>query len=202
MLRRTLPGTQKRQRGNRMVPRHHTIHRATPYETQPSGPPTPPQPPKPRHGNNKEEHTKRVTWDRCYNKRFKAHRQQKKQEGYFPVRGEIRKETVRTQLGEDGGKKPQREWSEGEETAVDEEAIQCQITDLLKERDILKATIRLQDNTIENQQNTIKQQRVAIDVGTNTIAMLKRKSQGEEKVNRNLRKEFRRAGRLLTELGK
>ena len=65
-------------------PRHHTIHRDTPYEKQPSDPPTPPQPPKPRHGNNKEEHTKRVTWDKCYNKRCKIHRQRKEQEGYFP----------------------------------------------------------------------------------------------------------------------
>ena len=120
----------------------------------------------------------------------------------LPVRGETRKETVRTRLGEEGGKKPQREWSEGEETAVDEDAIQRQITDHLKEREILKVTIRLQDNMIQNQQNTIEQQRVAINVGTNTIAMLKRQWQGEEKVNRNLRKEFRRAGRLLTELGK
>src|ERR1700712_611537 len=199
MLRRTLPGTQKRQRGNRMVPRHHTIHRDTPYETQPSDPPTPPQPPKPRHGNNKEEHTKKVTWAKCYNKRCKTHRQRKEQEGYFPVRGETRKETVRTWLGEEGGKK---DWREGEETAVDEDAIQRQISDLLKERDILKVTIRLQDNTIQNQQNTIEQQQVAINVGTNTIAMLKRQWQGEEKINRNLRNEFRRTGRLLTELGK
>ena len=85
---------------------------------------------------------------------------------------------------------------------MDDDAIQRQITDLLKERDILKATIRLQDNTIQNQQNIIEQQRVAINVGTNPIAMLKRQWQGEEKVNRNLRKEVRRAGRLLTELGK
>ena len=78
-----------------------------------------------------------------------------------------------TRLGEEGGKKPQREWSEGEETAVDDDAIQRQITDLLKEPDILQGTIRLQYNTIQNQQNPMEQQRVAINVGTNTIAMLK-----------------------------
>ena len=105
-----------------------------------------------------------------------------------------------TRLGEEGGKKP-KEWGSGEETEVDDEGT-LQWADMLQQRHIMRETIRLQDETIRKQQETIEQQRVAIDVGTTTIAMLKRQWQTEEGINKRLRKEIKRTGRFLSELGK
>ena len=112
-----------------------------------------------------------------------------------------RNKTVGTRWGEEGGKKPQA-WSSGEETAADEDGLHRQLAELRRERDTLKATIRLQDDTIMTQMDTIEQQRVAIDSGTIALNMMKRQWHGEENINRNLRKELRRAGRLLMELGR
>ena len=84
---------------------------------------------------------------------------------------------------------------------MDDNAQQWQITERLKERDTMKETILLQDNTIQSQQKTIEQQRVAIEAGSTTIAMLQRQWRGDERINKNLRREFKRAGQLLTELG-
>ena len=105
-----------------------------------------------------------------------------------------------TQLGEKWGKKP-KEWGSGEETEMDDEGT-LQWADMLQQRHIMRETIRLQDETIKKQQETIKQQRVAIEVGTTTIAMLKRQWQAEEGINKGLRKELKRIGRFLPELGR
>ena len=98
-------------------------------------------------------------------------------------------------------KKPQEKgWSSGEETTVDDGNLQW--ADMLQKRHIMRETIRLQDETIRKQQETIEQQRVAIEVGTTTIAMLKRQWQAEEGINKRLRKEIKRTGRFLSELGR
>ena len=107
---------------------------------------------------------------------------------------------MRTRLGEEGDKKLQ-EWGSGEETEVDDEGT-LQWADMLQQRDIMRETIQLQDETIKKQQETIQQQRVAIEVGTTTIAMLKRQWQAEEGINKRLRRELKRTGRLLTELAR
>ena len=77
-----------------------------------------------------------------------------------------------------------------------------QWADMLQQRHIMGETIRLQDETIRKQQETIEQQRVAIELGTTTIAMLKRQWQVEEGINKLWRRELRRTGRFLSELGK
>ena len=105
-----------------------------------------------------------------------------------------------TQLGEEGGKKP-KEWGSREETEEDDEGT-LQWADMLQQRHIMRETIRLQDATIKKQQETIEQQRVAIEVGTTTIAMLKRQWQTEEGINKKLRRELKRTGRLWTELAR
>ena len=66
----------------------------------------------------------------------------------------------------------------------------------------MRETIRLQDETIKKQQETSEQQRVAIEVGTTTIAMVNRHWQAEEGINKRLRKEVKRTGRFLTELAR
>ena len=171
----------------------HKFDRDIPYETQLS---PPPQTLKPRHGNTGEMLAQRVNWDKCYNKRYKTHRQQKEEAEYYPKRYE---KAARTPLEGEECRKLHVRWSD--ETLVDDNALQRQLTELLKERDIMKKTILLQDSTIQSQQKTIEQQRVAIETGSTTIAMLQRQWQGEERINKNLRREFKRAGRLLTELG-
>ena len=107
---------------------------------------------------------------------------------------------MRTRLGGEGDKKLQ-EWGSGEETEVDDEGT-LQLADMLQQRHIMQKTIRLQDEMIKNQQETIEQQRVAIEVGTTTIAMLKRQWQAEEGINKRLRRELKRTGRLLTQLAR
>ena len=67
---------------------------------------------------------------------------------------------------------------------------------------IMRETIRIQDETIRKKQETIEQQRVAIEVGTTTIAMLKRQGQAEVGINKRLRKELKRTGQFLSELGR
>ena len=80
---------------------------------------------------------------------------------------------MRTRLGGEGDKKPQEKgWSSGEKTTVDDGDLQW--ADMLQKRHIRRETILLQDETIRKLQETIEQQRVAIEVGTTTIAMLKR----------------------------
>ena len=74
--------------------------------------------------------------------------------------------------------------------------------DMLQQRHIMRKTIQLQDETIRKRQETIEQQRVAIDVRTTTIAMLKQQWQAEEGINKRLRKELKRTGRFLSELGR
>ena len=57
----------------------HTIKKNLPYAT-PASPPSPPphQPPKPKHGNTREMHAKRVSWDKCNKKECKAHKEEKR----------------------------------------------------------------------------------------------------------------------------
>ena len=108
---------------------------------------------------------------------------------------------MKTRLEGDGDKKPkEKRWSSGEETTVDNGDLQW--ADILQKRHIMWETIRLHDQTIRKQQETIEQQRVAIELGITTIAMLKRQWQTEEGINRGLRKELKRTGRFLSELGK
>ena len=107
---------------------------------------------------------------------------------------------MRTRFEGEGDKKLE-EWGSGEETEVDDEGT-LQWADMLQQRHIMRETIRLQDETIRKQQETIEQQRVAIEVGTTTIAMLKRQWQAEEGINKRLRRELKRTGRLLTELAR
>ena len=166
------------------------MKRNLPYATQPSPPPPPPSPnPKPKQGNSREVHAKKVSWDKCNRKGCKAHKEEKR-----------RNETVRTRLGREGDKKLQ-EWGSGEESEVDDEGT-LQWADMLQQRHIAWEKIRLQDETIQKQQEMIKQQRIAIEVGTTTIAMLKPQWQAEEGINKRLRKELRRTGRFLSELGR
>ena len=77
-----------------------------------------------------------------------------------------------------------------------------QWADMLQQQHIMREKIRIQDEMILKQQETIKQQRVAIDVGTTTIAMLMRQWQAEEGINKWLRKELRRARWFVSELGR
>ena len=105
---------------------------------------------------------------------------------------------MRTPLEEEGDRKLYDRWRE--ESLVDDNAIQRHIADLLKERDTMKETLLLQYSTIKSQQKRIEQQRVAIEAGSMTIAMLQRQWKGEERINKNLQREFKRAVRLLTEL--
>ena len=107
---------------------------------------------------------------------------------------------MRTRLGGEGDKKLQ-EWGSGEETEVEDEGT-VQWADMLRQRHIMRETIRLQDETIKKDQELIEQQRVAIEVGTTTIAMLKRQWQAEEGINKRLRRELKRTGLLLTELAR
>ena len=135
-------------------------------------------------------HVKRVSWDKCNKKGCKAHKEEKR-----------RNRTVRTRLEGEGDKKRQEKgWSSGEETTVDDGALQW--ADMLQQRHIMQKTIELQDETIRKQQDTIEQQRVAIEDGTTTIAMLKRQWQAEGGINKRLRKELKRTGRFLSELGR
>ena len=136
-------------------------------------------------------HAKTVSWDKCNRKGCKTHKEEKRRNG-----------TVRTRLEGEGDKKPKEKgWNIGEETEVDDEGT-LQWADMLQQRHIMRETIRLQDETIRKQQETIEQQRVAIEVGTTTIAMLKREWQAEEGINKRLRKELKRTERFLSELGR
>ena len=171
----------------------HTSKKNLPYTTQPSPTPPPPphQPPNPKHGNTREIHAKRVSWAKCNRKGFKTHKEEKRRNG-----------TVRTRLEGEGDKKPQeKKWSSGEETELDDEGT-LQWDNMLQQRHIMRETIRLQDESIRKQQETIEHQRVAIVVGTTTIAMLKRQWQAEEGINKRLRKELKRTGCFLSELGR
>ena len=96
----------------------------------------------------------------------------------------------------------QSEREGSEKTLVDDDCLQRQISELLRERDILQATIRLQDKTIGNQQRTIETQRTTIEAGDTTIAMLKRQWIGEQRISKRIRKETRELGKQLLELGK
>ena len=108
---------------------------------------------------------------------------------------------MRTQLEREGDKKTQEKgWSSGEETTVDDGDLQW--AEMLQQWHIMRETIQIQYETIRKQQETIKQQRVAIEVSTTTIAMLKRQWQAEEGINKRLRKELKRTGRFLSELGR
>ena len=108
---------------------------------------------------------------------------------------------MRTWLEGERDKKPQEKgWSSGEETTVDDGDLQW--ADMLQQWHIMRERIQIQDETIQKQQETIKQQRVAIEVGTTTIAMVKRQRQTEEGINKRLRKELKRTGRFLSELGR
>ena len=158
--------SEKQGRWYPKKPSQHKDNGNIPYETQPS---PPPQPPKRKHGNKREVHAQRVNWDKYYNKRCRTHRKQKEEAGYFPKRGE---KAAGTPLEEEGGRKLHVRWSD--QTLVDDNALQRQLTELLKERDTLKETILLQDSTSQSQQKTIEQQRVAIEAGSTTIAMLQR----------------------------
>ena len=162
------------------------------YATKPSHPPPPPpQNLKPKHGNTCEMHAKKVSLDKCNSKGCKTNMEEKRRNG-----------TVRTRLEGERDKKPEeKEWSSGEETEVDDEGT-LQWADMLQQRHVMRETIRVQDETIRKQQETIEQQRVAIDVGTTTIAMLKRQRQAEEGMNKRLRKKHKRTGRFRSELGK
>ena len=174
-------------------PKKPTIKKSLPYATQPSppSPPPPHQPPKPKHGNTREMHAKKLSWDKCNRKGCKTHKEEKR-----------RNRTVRTRLEGEGDKKPQpKRWSSGEETEVDDEGT-LQWADMLQQRHIMRETIPLQDKTIRKQQATIEQQLVAIEVGTTTIAMLKRQWQAEKGINKRLRNELRRRGRFLSELAR
>ena len=171
-----------------MVPsrtKKHTNNRNIPYAAQPSPPPPPPpQNPKPKHGNTREMHAKKVSWDKCKKKLCKVHREEKG-----------RNQTVGTLLEKEEGKKPQN-WRSGEETVADEDGLHRQLAEPRRKRDTLKATIHLQDDTIMTEMDTIEQQWVAIDSGTIALNMMKRLWHGEENINRNLGKELRRVGRL------
>ena len=109
---------------------------------------------------------------------------------------------MRTRLEEEGDKKPQeKRGNSGEETEVDNEGT-LQWADMVQQRHIMRETILLQDETNQKQQETIEQQRIAIEVGTTPIAILKRQWQAEEGINKRLRKELKRKGRFLSELGR
>ena len=97
-------------------------------------------------------HAQRVTWDKCYNKKCKTNRQQKEEAGYYPKKGE---QAVRTPLEDEGGRKLHVRWSD--ETLKDDNSLQQQITDLLKEGDMMKKMMLLQVSTIQSQQKTIEQ---------------------------------------------
>ena len=184
--------SEKQERWFPKEPKKHTMKRNLAYATQPSHPPPPPpQNPKPKHGKTREMHAKKVSLDKCNRKGCKTHMEEKRRNG-----------TVRTRLEGEGDKKPQEKvWSSGEETEVDDEGT-LQWADILQQRHDMRETIRLQDETIRKQQETIEQQRVAIEVGTTTIAMLKRQWQTEKGINKRLRKELKRMGRFLSELGR
>ena len=79
-------------------PKKHTVKKSLPYATQPSPPPPPPpqQPPKPKHGNTREMHVKRVSWNKCNRKGCKTHKEEKRMN-----------KTMRTRLEGEGDKKPQ-----------------------------------------------------------------------------------------------
>ena len=62
---------------------------------------------------------------------------------------------MRTRLGGEGDKK-REEWGSGEETEVDDEGT-LQWADMLEQRHIMQETIRLQDEMIKKQQETIEQ---------------------------------------------
>ena len=173
-------------------PKKHTTKRNLPYATQLSPSPPPPlQTPKPKYGNSREVHAKKISWDKCNRKGCKTHKEEKSRNG-----------TMRTRLGGEVDKEPQeKRWDSGEETEVDDEGT-LQWADMLQQRHIMRETIRLQDEMIRKQQETIEQQRVAIEVGTTTIAMLKRQWQAEEGINKRLRKDLKRTGRFLSEVGR
>ena len=131
-----------------------------------------------------------VSWDKCNRKGCKTHKEEKRRNG-----------TVRTRLEGEGNKKPQEKgWNSVEETTVDDSDLQW--ADMLQQWHIMRETIRIQDETIRRQEQTIEQQRVAIEVGTTTIAMLKRQWQAVEGINKRLRKELKRTGRFKCELGR
>ena len=135
-------------------------------------------------------HAKRVSWNKCNKKGCKTYKEEKR-----------RNRTVRTRLKGEGDKKPQEKgWSSGEETTVDDGDLQR--ADLLQQRHIMRETIRLQDQTIRKQQERREQQGVAIVVGKTTIARLKRQWQAVEGINKRLRRELKRTGLFMSELGK
>ena len=149
--------SEKQGRCYPQEPKKHTSKKNLPYATQPAPPPPPPhQPLKPKHGNTQEMYAKRVSWDKCNRKGCKTHKEEKRRNG-----------TVRKRLEGERDKKPQeKRWRSGEETEVDNNR-DLQWGGMLQKRHIMRETIGLPDETIE-------QQRVAIEVGTTTIAMLKR----------------------------
>ena len=133
----------------------------------------------------------RDTWNKCNRKGYKAYKEENKGNG-----------TVRTRLGGEGDKQPQEKgWNIGEETEVDDEGT-LQWADMLQQLHMMRETIPIQDETIRKQQETIAQQRVAIEVGTTTIAMVKRQWQAEEGIHKRLREELKRTQRFLSELGR
>ena len=84
-------------------PKKHTIRRNLPYATQPSPPPPPPpQNPKPKHGNIREMHAKKVSWDKCNRKGWKTQMEEKR-----------RNRTVRTGLEKAGIKNPKKRGGTG-----------------------------------------------------------------------------------------
>ena len=71
------------------------------------------------------------------------------------------------------GAKNTLERSSGEEKAVDEDDLQWQLAQLRREQDTQKLTIRLHDDTIMTQMDTLEQQRVVINSGMIAMAMMK-----------------------------
>ena len=91
-------------------------------------------------------------------------------------------------------------WSSGGEITVNDGELQR--ADTSQQRHIMREMIRIQGETIWKQQETIEQKRVVIQVGTASIAMLKRQWQAEGGINKRLRKELERTGRFRSELGR
>ena len=100
---------------------------------------------------------------------------------------------------EGGGQKAPRKMEWGE--LADDNALQREITDLLNEPDMINEMTLRQDRIIQSHQKTIEEQRVAIDAGSITIAMLQRQWKGEKLINNNIWWNFKSAGGLLTVLG-
>jgi len=141
------------------------------------------------HGNTKEEHAKRTPWEKCYRNGCKAHRSEKINAGYYPRREGVRASLSARDQEERTARMQSREGGERKKNPRRRRLPPMANLRTTRERDILQATIRLQDKTIGNQQRTIETQRTTIEAGDTTIAMLKRQWIGEQRISKRIRRE-------------